>query len=124
MSVSSSSLDDLRVAHSLRDQEDEEGVIEPFEWDSCPPDQMLVFAIDELDSIFDVIITKMKPVRTKSQRTIPANVIFLCARFAQYFGSTEMLEELFLGAIERIEMAVHVRCFSYRDERRLTSLRR
>lgn len=90
-------------------QEDEEGIANPFTWDSCQPDQMLVFALQELDSIFDVVITNMKPVRMRSMRTVPANTIFLCARFAHYFGSHEMLEELFLGAIERIELAVHVR---------------
>lgn len=72
---------------------------------------MLVFTLDDLPVIFDVVITNMKPVRARKYRVTPANVIFLSARFAHHFGSNDMLEELFLSAIERIEAAVHVRLF-------------
>ncbi|KAH8921867.1 hypothetical protein BT69DRAFT_1243769 [Atractiella rhizophila] len=78
-----------------------------FVWDRCLPDQMLVFSLDDLDPIFDLIISDMKPLRSRTQRPVPANVILLSARFAHYYGSTEMLDELLLGAIERIEGAVH-----------------
>ncbi|GAA5856383.1 hypothetical protein JCM8547_008716 [Rhodosporidiobolus lusitaniae] len=88
---------------------DEEGVRHPFVWDRCLPDQMLVFALSDLPILFDVIITTIKPVRARKFRVIPANVVFLCARFAHYFGNEEMLEELLIGAMERIEMAVHDR---------------
>ncbi|GAA5971418.1 hypothetical protein JCM11641_008345 [Rhodosporidiobolus odoratus] len=91
------------------DEEDEEGVRNPFVWDRCLPDQMLVFALTDLPTLFDVIITTIKPVRERKYRVIPANVLFLCARFAQYFGNEELLEELMIGAMERIEGAVHNR---------------
>ncbi|KAI5477084.1 DIL and Ankyrin domain containing protein [Pseudohyphozyma bogoriensis] len=81
----------------------------PFVWDRCMPDQMLVFTLDDLQLIFDVVITNMKPVRARKYRVTPANVIFLCARYAHYFGSVDLVEELFLSAIERIEAAVHNR---------------
>ncbi|GAA5905453.1 hypothetical protein JCM6882_003165 [Rhodosporidiobolus microsporus] len=81
----------------------------PFVWDRCLPDQMLVFALTDLPTLFDVIITTIKPVRERKYRVIPANVLFLCARFAHYFGNEELLEELMIGAMERIEMAVHNR---------------
>lgn len=71
---------------------------------------MLVFSLDDLGVLFDVVITTMKPIRQRSYRVIPANVIFLCARYAHYFGSPELLEELIVGAMERIEAAVHVSC--------------
>lgn len=94
--------------HAPQDDE-EDGIPNPFIWDRCLPDQMIVFSMDDLSIIFDVVITNMKPVRARLHRVIPANVVFLCARFAHYFGSRELLDELFLGAIERIEAAVHVR---------------
>ncbi|KAM0792791.1 hypothetical protein ACM66B_002560 [Microbotryomycetes sp. NB124-2] len=81
----------------------------PFIWDACQPDQMLVFALEDLGVMFDVVITNMKPVRKQPHRSIPANVIFLSARFAHYFGSRDLLEELIVGAMERIEAAVHHR---------------
>ncbi|GAA5850848.1 hypothetical protein JCM9279_003946 [Rhodotorula babjevae] len=92
------------------DEPDEvEGIPHPFVWDRCEPDQMLVFALDELPVLFDVIITTIKPVSTRKFRVIPANVLFLCARYAHYFGSDEMVDELMFGALERIEAAVHNR---------------
>ncbi|BGP13126.1 hypothetical protein JCM10213v2_001045 [Rhodosporidiobolus nylandii] len=81
----------------------------PFQWDRCLPDQMLVFALTDLPTLFDVIITTIKPVRERRYRVIPANVLFLCARFAHYFGNEELLEELMIGAMERVEAAIHNR---------------
>lgn len=69
---------------------------------------MLVFSLADLPTIFDVVITTMKPVRQRTFRTIPANVVFLSARYAHYHGTPELLEELVVGAMERIEAAVHV----------------
>ncbi|GAA5892160.1 hypothetical protein JCM8208_001457 [Rhodotorula glutinis] len=86
-----------------------EGIPHPFVWDRCEPDQMLVFALDELPVLFDVIISTIKPVSARKFRVIPANVLFLCARYAHYFGSDEMVDELMFGALERIEAAVHNR---------------
>ncbi|GAA6041719.1 hypothetical protein JCM8097_003099 [Rhodosporidiobolus ruineniae] len=99
-----------RAVHEDDDPDSEdEGVRHPFVWDRCLPDQMLVFALSDLPTLCDVIITTIKPVRARKSRVIPANVLFLCARFAHYFGNEEMLEELMIGAMERIEMAVHDR---------------
>ncbi|BGP45131.1 hypothetical protein JCM10450v2_000948 [Rhodotorula kratochvilovae] len=89
--------------------DDVEGVPHPFVWDRCEPDQMLVFALDELPVLFEVVISTIKPVRARKYRVIPANVLFLCARYAHHFGSEEMLDELMFGALERIEAAVHNR---------------
>ncbi|GAA5937900.1 hypothetical protein JCM3775_002391 [Rhodotorula graminis] len=92
------------------DEPDEvEGIPHPFVWDRCEPDQMLVFALDELPVLFDVIISTIKPVSACKFRVIPANVLFLCARYAHYFGSDEMVDELMFGTLERIEAAVHNR---------------
>lgn len=70
---------------------------------------MLVFSLTELPIILDVVITTIKPVCTRKYRVIPANVLFLCARFAHHHGNAELFDELLFGALERIEAAVHDR---------------
>jgi hypothetical protein len=76
---------------------------------------MLVFGLDDLDAILDIVVTNMPIHRSRKSRSIPANVIFLYARFAAKFGNFEMLDELLLGYIERVESVVHVRrCISMR----------
>lgn len=98
------------AGNSLEDDEDSdsEGIQNPFEWDRCLPDQMIVFTLDDLPTLFDVVITTIKPTRRRKYRVIPANVLFLAARFAHHWGTPELLEELVIGAMERIEAAVHV----------------
>ncbi|GAA5924434.1 uncharacterized protein JCM15063_005642 [Sporobolomyces koalae] len=91
------------------DDDESEGIQNPFEWKRCLPDQMIVFSLDDLPTLFDVIITTIKPTRKRKYRVIPANVLFLCARFAHHWGTPELLEELVIGAMERIEAAVHNR---------------
>ncbi|GAA5957255.1 hypothetical protein JCM3765_000405 [Sporobolomyces pararoseus] len=88
---------------------DSEGIQNPFDWDRCLPDQMIVFTLDDLPTLFDVVITTIKPTRRRKYRVIPANVLFLAARFAHHWGTPELLEELVIGAMERIEAAVHHR---------------
>ena len=89
------------------DEDEEQGVPAPFVWEECLPDQMLVFTLEELPVLFDLIITNMRPVRERQKRALPANVVFLCARYASYFGTPDLLEELIVGAMERVEEAVH-----------------
>lgn len=91
----------------VEDEEEEQGVQTPFVWEQCLPDQMLVFTLDELPILFDLIITNKRPVRDRQKRALTANVIFLCARYASSFGTPDLLEELIVGAMERIEEAVH-----------------
>lgn len=95
---------------TLEDDEDSEsdGIQNPFEWDRCLPDQMIVFTLDDLPTLFDVVISTIKPTRRRKYRVIPANVLFLAARFAHHWGTPELLEELVIGAMERIEAAIHV----------------
>lgn len=98
------------VTKGIDDDDDDDGIAIPFEWDRCLPDQMLVFSDEDLPVLLDVVITHYKPVRTRSQRVVPANVLFLCARYAHYFGNKEMLADLFIGAFSRIEKAIIVSC--------------
>ncbi|GAA6005332.1 hypothetical protein JCM10207_002941 [Rhodosporidiobolus poonsookiae] len=98
-----------RSLHDDDEPDEDEGIRHPFVWDRCLADQMLVFGLPDLPTLFDVVITTIKPVRARKFRVIPANVLFLCTRFAHYFGNEELLEELLIGAMERIEAAVHMR---------------
>jgi hypothetical protein len=73
-----------------------------FVWDRCLNDQMFVFQENELDRILDIIITNMTPQRSPSQKPIPANILFLSARYAHYHSGTELLELLLSSAMEKI----------------------
>lgn len=88
----------------------ETGEEEPaaFDWDGCELDQMLVFSPDDLPALFDAAIT-VDPVRQRGKRIGPANIVFLSARYALRFGQADLLDDLLLGAVDRIEEAVHVR---------------
>ncbi|ORY31607.1 hypothetical protein BCR39DRAFT_86241 [Naematelia encephala] len=69
---------------------------------------MLVFAPSHLSSIFEILITTYVPrCQPLASRTLPANVLFLYARFAHYRCDQSWLEELLEGAVERIEQGVY-----------------
>ena len=77
-----------------------------FVWDRCLNDQMFVFQENELGPILDIIITTMTPQRSPSQKPVPANILFLAARYAQYHGSPELLASLLLSAMDKINIKV------------------
>ena len=77
-----------------------------FVWDRCLNDQMFVFQEAELDRILDIIITSMTPQRSPSQKPVPANILFLAARYAHYHGSPELLAILLLSAMDKINTKV------------------
>ncbi|KAI9264086.1 hypothetical protein BDA99DRAFT_604556 [Phascolomyces articulosus] len=77
-----------------------------FYWDKCLPDQMFVFSGDNLSHILDTMITNVKlPMETRQEICVPANVVFLSARFAHYFSSAELLQEVLDGALSRMSQA-------------------
>lgn len=86
------------------EEEEEEG--QEFVWDRCLNDQMFVFQEHELNRMLDVVITNMLPQRSPSQKPIPANVLFLSARYAHYHSSQELLSRLLLSAMEKINNVV------------------
>ena len=67
---------------------------------------MFVFQENELGRILDIIITTMTPQRSPSQKPVPANVLFLAARYAHYHGSRELLATLLLSAMDKINTKV------------------
>ncbi|KAK4516734.1 uncharacterized protein ATC70_011712 [Mucor velutinosus] len=81
--------------------------VHKFSWDQCLPDQMFVFAQEEVDHILNVAISNLKlPIKSRSEIYVPANIIFLCARFAHYFTSRELVHELLSKAVQKIDAVV------------------
>ncbi|KAK9371218.1 hypothetical protein V1509DRAFT_613941 [Lipomyces kononenkoae] len=79
-----------------------------FDWDHCLPDQMFVFSVEDIPKILDLAITRMQPLRSPSQKPVPANVLFLSARFAHYYATPELLKSLLLPAMERINDVIEM----------------
>lgn len=69
---------------------------------------MFVFQESDLDRILDVVITKMTPSRSPSQKPVPANLIFLAARYAHYHANSELLEVLLSKTFAKITQIVEV----------------
>lgn len=88
------------------DEEEFEEEQQEFVWDRCLNDQMFVFQENELDRILDIIITNMTPQRSPSQKPVPANLLFLSARYAHYHASPELLEKLLITAADKINDVV------------------
>ena len=73
-----------------------------FVWDRCLNDQMFVFQESELSAILDIVITNMQPQRNPSQKPVPANILFLAARYAHYHASGDLLLTLYDAAMEKL----------------------
>lgn len=67
---------------------------------------MFVFQESELERILDIVITNMTPQRSPSQKPVPANMIFLSARYAHYHASRELLAKLLITAMDKINDVV------------------
>jgi myosin heavy subunit len=70
---------------------------------------MFVFQEDYLEQILDTIITNMIPQRSPSQKPVPANIIFLGARYAHYHATHDLLASLLVRAMDKINEKVE-RC--------------
>lgn len=85
-------------------------------------DTMLVFSLSGLPAIFDILISTYRPeCAPLEKRSLPANALYLYARFAYYRCDESWLDELLDGAVERIEQGVYVRSDLYRAYRELMS---
>lgn len=73
-----------------------------FVWDRCLNDQMFVFMENDVERILDVVISNMTPQRSPSQKPVPANIVFLGARYAHYHANKELLEDWVVSAQEKI----------------------
>lgn len=90
----------------LEEDEFDQGDEEEFIWERCVGDQMFVFQDDKMDLILDTIITNMTPQRSPSQKPVPANLIFLMARWAHYHMTGSLLEDLLTKAMDLINDVV------------------
>ena len=59
-----------------------------------------------MDRILDIIVTNMTPQRSASQKPVPANMIFLSARYAHYHASRDLLAKLLIKSMDRINAVV------------------
>lgn len=85
---------------------DEFDETQEFVWDRCLNDQMFVFQENDIERILNIIITDMTPQRSPSQKPVPANIIFLGARYAHYHANQELLLEWLESAQEKIYAVV------------------
>ncbi|KAL9623543.1 MAG: hypothetical protein Q9160_002224 [Pyrenula sp. 1 TL-2023] len=79
---------------------------EEFVWDRCIGDQMFVFQEPMLPEILCLIINQMAPQRNPSQKPVPANLLFLMARYAHYHMTEPLLASLLGEAMDRINNVV------------------
>lgn len=106
VSVNDLKLEDEDLSLKLNGPGYEDDLSEEFLWDRCLPDQMFVFSEGDIPRILDVTISQMIPTRSKHQKPIPANMLFLCSRYAHYFGTPEILENLLPPAFQRIRSVI------------------
>ena len=67
---------------------------------------MFVFTESDMPALLDLVIMNMLPQRSAAQKPIPANFIFLSARYAHYYQNDEMLKTLFDAVITRIDKVI------------------
>jgi hypothetical protein len=94
------------LAEETEGQSDE--ALPPFDWEECQSEQMLAFSYQDLPAILD-LATDTRPSRKDDTRFMPANVLFLAARYTSRYAGEDLLGELMIGAIDRIEASIHVR---------------
>ncbi|KAI9873916.1 MAG: hypothetical protein M1830_010405 [Pleopsidium flavum] len=99
-------LSSLGLDEQPESPEDPEEEQQEFVWDKCLNDQMFVFQEGELGRILDIIITNMTPQRSPSQKPVPANILFLSARYAHYHANPELLATLLITAMDKINDVV------------------
>ncbi|KAI8089111.1 uncharacterized protein BX664DRAFT_385654 [Halteromyces radiatus] len=102
------------------EEEDDDTPENKFCWDKCLPDQMFVFNQENLTTLLDTIVhhAQVPPtlkneddddITTTTNVAVwtPANIIFLVARFAHYFCTSEVLDEVLQGSLERINRIIN-----------------
>ncbi|KAL7752308.1 Histone-lysine N-methyltransferase [Sorochytrium milnesiophthora] len=92
--------------------EEDEALID-FSYDTCQPDQMLVFSEVTLQRLLNVVMCRLSDpqlIRSHNnnpagftRRPISANVLFLAARYAGYYASQDLLDKLLSGALNILD---------------------
>ncbi|UZJ53864.1 hypothetical protein CBS101457_003184 [Exobasidium rhododendri] len=79
-----------------------------FDFDNVRPDQMLVLGANEVIPLLHRIISDATPIRAPwVVRSKPANILFLCVRYACSLPDEDLLEELVFGAVDAIEVNLY-----------------
>lgn len=72
-------------------------------------ESILVFSLSNLPQLLDSLIANVTPVlKPLSKRTAPANGLYYLARFAAVWCDHDWVEEVIVGAVDKIEETVHV----------------
>ncbi|KAI9358441.1 hypothetical protein BD770DRAFT_419792 [Pilaira anomala] len=101
--------DDEEQDEQQDEQLDIDELMNEFQWDKCRPDQMFVFNSNDLDYILDTVINDIQlPLSNQQDIHVASNVIFLSARFAHYFSSDELVNQVLKGALERISKTIKI----------------
>ncbi|RKP00791.1 hypothetical protein CXG81DRAFT_12818, partial [Caulochytrium protostelioides] len=78
----------------------------PFEWNKCQPDQMFVFDEKDIDWILDITTEKIRPTRATLQSSVAASILFLCARYAHYWNTADLLSTFMERAVDAVIRSV------------------
>ena len=95
-------LDEQPESPDMLSDEDDSGTNQDFIWTRCLPSQMFVFLESDIERILNVVVTTMTPQRSASQKPVPANLIFLGARYAHYHATPLLLTDWLASASEKI----------------------
>ncbi|CAO3613744.1 unnamed protein product [Cunninghamella echinulata] len=96
---------------NVNDDENNNGDTLEFYWNKCLLDQMFVFDQEKLPTLLDNIINRPPKEEKENEKSadvvwVPANVLFLMARFAHYYCTIEVLDDVLNGALERINIII------------------
>lgn len=81
-----------------------------FDFESVRADQMLVFGEKHVDAILDYIVKQAKPIRAPwTSRSKPANVMYLCLRYASFMADEDLQEELLFGFVNAVEAVLYAK---------------
>ncbi|KAG9051555.1 hypothetical protein FS837_004065 [Tulasnella sp. UAMH 9824] len=73
-------------------------------------ESILVFSLSNLPQLLDSLIANVTPVlKPLSKRTAPANGLYYLARFAAVWCDHDWVEEVIVGAVDKIEETVHAK---------------
>lgn len=79
-----------------------------FDFDHVCADQMLVFGEAQIQALVDHLVQAARPVRAPwVARSRPANVLFLCMRYACSLADEDLLEELVAAFVDAVETAIY-----------------
>jgi len=92
----------LNEVEAYSEEEINDDFFIPFAWDKCDGDQMFVFDETQLETLCDYIVLCIQPMKKPEKIYTPANIIFLAARYAYYFNSTELLKKFFDTILKKI----------------------